>query len=261
MNLIKRVYNDLKKYKEFIIYSIRSELKVNLTETYLGYIWWLLDPLMYMLVYILVVVVIFGRGDENYPIFIFSALLSWKWTATSIRTSTSSIKAKAGILHQTYIPKFILPFIKNCVSSIYYLFGLTMLVVLIKLFKVPFTFHIFEFIPIFITHFLFLFGIGTILAHLGVYFRDINNILNFVLRLWFYLSPGLYNLDMIPEKIRNLWWLNPMTTFYASYRNVFLYAQHPIYKPLVIWFVISIIVIILGLKYLYKFDKNYTKVI
>ncbi len=259
--MIKKVIQDIKKYKEYMSYSIKSELKVNLTETYLGYIWWLLDPLMYMLVYILVVVIIFGRGDRYFPIFVFSALLSWKWTSTAITTSTASIKSKAGILHQIYIPKFILPLIKICVGTIYYLFGLIMLIVLILLYNVQLSLHIFEFTLIMIVQFIFLYGIGTILAHLGVYFRDIDNILNFTLRLWFYLSPGLYSLDMIPEQIRFLWWLNPMTTFYTSYRNVFLYAKSPLYIELLIWCILSIILIMIGLRYLYKFDKNYTKVI
>ncbi|PAB58274.1 ABC transporter permease [Anaeromicrobium sediminis] len=261
MNILKQAYDDLKKYREFMMYSIKSELKVNLTETYLGYIWWLLDPLMYMLVYILVVSVIFGRGDKNFPVFVFCALLSWKWTSTTITTSTSSIKSRSGLLHQIYIPKFLLPLIKNITNSVYYIFGLSMLLVLIGIYKIPFTLHIFEFVPIFFVQFMFLYGLGTILAHLGVYFRDINNILTFSLRLWFYLSPSLYTLDRIPEKIRFLWWFNPMTTFYTSYRNIFMHGISPLYKELGIWLCVSIILMATGLKFLYKFDKNYTKVI
>ncbi|WIF96085.1 ABC transporter permease [Caminicella sporogenes] len=261
MKLIKRVIHDLKKYKEFIIYSIITELKVNLTETYLGYIWWLLDPLMYMLVYILVVSFIFQRGDKYFPIFVFSALLSWKWSSTAITTSTNSIKSRASILHQIYIPKFILPLIKNCVHAIYYIFGLVMLFLLLILFKVEITWHIIEFIFVFIANFIFLFALGSILAHLGVYFRDINNILAFTLRLIFYLSPGFYGLDMIPKKFRWIWWVNPFTTFYRSYRNVFLYGKSPLYLALFIWTLISLSILYLGLKNMYRYDKNYTKVI
>lgn len=261
MQIIRQTIKELKKYKEYILYTTRSELKVQLSSTYLGYLWWILDPLMYMLVYMLVVMIIFKRGGENYPIFVFTALLPWKWTSSAIMDSTNSIKAKKSILQQVYIPKHILPLIKNLVNAVKFLFGIIVLLVLMIFFRIPFTFHILEFIIVFLVNFLLVFGLGLILCHLGVYFKDIRNILTFTIRLWFYLSPALYGLEDIPQKVRFLWWLNPMTTLYASYRNVFLYGKAPLYSQLLLWGIFSIIVIMIGLKYLNKFDKNYTKVV
>lgn len=261
MGIIKQVKNDLKSYKEYILYMTKTELKVQLSSTYLGYLWWLLDPLMYMLVYMLVVTVIFQTRVENFAIFVFCSVLSWKWTTSSIMESTNSIKARAGILQQVYIPKFILPLIKSMVNATKFLFGVLVLLGLILFYRIPYSIHNLEFLFVFIVNFIFILGMSFILAHLGVFFRDINNILNFTLRLWFYLSPGFYALDRIPEKVRFLWWLNPLTAIFESYRNVFMYNKSPLYLPLFIWLLISISLVVLGLKYLYKFDKNYTKVV
>lgn len=261
MTLFRKTLRDLAKYKEYILYTTKSELKVQLSSTFLGYLWWILDPLMYMLVYMLVVMVIFHRGGKDFPIFVFCALVPWKWTVSSIMDSTGSIKGKAGILQQVYIPKFILPLIKTLINTAKYLFGIMVLIVMMIFFRVPFTLHLFEFIVVFLVNFLFILGVSLILSHLGVYFKDINNILSFTIRLWFYLSPALYDLKSVPAKIRFLWWFNPMTTFYKSYRNVFLYGMSPLYLQLIFWFILSFILIFIGLRYLYKFDKNYTKVI
>lgn len=261
MRILKKAVKDFIRYKDYIFYSTKSELKIQLSSTLLGYLWWILDPLMYMLVYMLVIVVIFKRGGKDFPIFVFSALVPWKWTISTIMDGTGSIKSKAGILHQVYLPKYILPLIKTLINTAKFLFGIIVLLVLMFFFKIPYTLHNLEFFVVFIINFLFIFGLSLILAHLGVYFKDINNILSFTIRLWFYLSPALYSLERVPQKIRFLWWFNPMTTFYNSYRNVFLYGTSPLYKQLAIWGLFSFMVILIGLKYLYAFDKNYTKVI
>ncbi|NBI08144.1 ABC transporter permease [Senegalia massiliensis] len=261
MSVLKRAINDYKKYKEYILYTTKSELKVQLSSTFLGYFWWILDPLMYMLVYMLVVMVIFQRGGENFPIFVFAALVPWKWTVSSIKDSTKSIKGKSSILQQVYLPKFILPLIKTLINTTKYLFGILVLLVLMIFFGVPYTLHLFEFLAVFFVQLLLILGLGFIFSHLGVFFKDIDNILDFTLRFWFYVSPTLYDLESIPESVRFIWWFNPLTTIYTSYRNIFLEGTSPLYLPLLVWLIVGIILITIGLKYLYKFDKNYTKVI
>lgn len=261
MKMVGQAIKDIKKYKEYISYTTKSELKIQLSNTYLGYLWWILDPLMYMLVYMLVVMVIFKTSVENFPIFVFCAVLSWKWTTTAIMECTNSIKARVGVLQSVYMPKFILPLIKVMLNSVKFLFGIIVLLALIAVYKIPYSIHNLEFIFVFIVNFTLILGIGLILSHLGVFFRDVNNILSFTIRLWFYLSPGFYSLDRVPENLRILWWFNPMTAIFESYRNVFMYNKSPHYLGLSIWFGISLVMIFIGIKYLYKFDKNYTKVV
>lgn len=259
--MIRNAIRDLKKYKEYLLYSVKSELKVKLMGTYLGYLWWIIDPLMYMLVYVLVVGVIFDRGGPDYPIFVFCALLPWKWTSNTISQCTTSIKSKSDVLQQVYLPKFILPLIRAMVNSVHYIFGLTMLFILMPFFNIGFSIHFFEFVFVFFVNLSFILGASLIISHLGVYFADLKNILAFTIRFWFYLSPGLYELERIPLPYRNLWYLNPMTVFYQSYRNIFMYNSSPNYLGLLLWFSVSIILIVLGLKFLYRDDRKYTKVI
>jgi len=259
MLIFKRFFKDLSGRREYLLYSTKYELKVQLSRTYLGYVWWILDPLFYMLVYMLIVMVIFQRGEKDFPVFVFCALVPWKWTLKTIMDSINSIKSRTNILNQVYIPKPVIPFIKILTNTVYFFFGLVVLVILIRFFKIPVTFHYLESIIIFLVQFLFIFGLSLIFSHLGVFFKDIRNILAFTVRLWFYLSPGLYSLDRIPENIRFLWWINPLTTFFISYRNVFLYGESPLYLQLSIWTIVSILTIFLGLKLLYKYDKKYMK--
>lgn len=261
MKVFKRAFNDFKKYKDYIMFAVKSELKAEFSGSWFGYLWWVLDPLMYMLIYMLLVMVIFQRGDENFPIFVFCALIPWKWSVTTMINSISSIKGKSAVLQQVYTPKFIFPLIRMMIQTFKFFFGILVLLVLLLFFKIPYSLNNLGFFLVFIPQFLFLMGASFILAHVGVYFKDIRNIMTFSTRLWFYLSPGLYSLDRVPDKIMFVWLLNPMTTFFENYRNVFLYGKAPDYKMLIVWTIFSIILIYFGLRKLYIADKNYTKVI
>jgi ABC-type polysaccharide/polyol phosphate export permease len=260
VNTIIQVKTDLKKYKEYILYTIKTDLKTQLSSTYLGYLWWLLDPLLYMLVYVFVAQFIFRSNVDNFPIFVFCGVLPWKWITSSLTEGTSSIKSRLGVLQQVYMPKFILPLIKCISNAIKFLFGTIVLIILMAFFKIKPSIHNAEFIFILLVNFVFVLGCSLLLAHLGVFFRDINNVLTFVFRLWFYLSPGFYTIDRMKEYEKYMW-LNPLTALFQSYRNVFMYNQSPHYKALFIWLVISLWMCYLGVKRLYKFDKNYTKVV
>ena len=261
MKYFIQMYKDIQKYSDYILYSAKSTLRLQFSGKYFGALWWLLDPILLMITYIFMVQVIFQRGGNDYPVFIFTALISWKWVSATFMTSANAIRNQAYILNTVYIPKHILPLIWNIVEFIHFQFGLITLFILMLITHVKFTWHIFESIPIMIVNFIFILGVSFLFAHIGVYFQDFKNILSFLLRLWFYISPGIYAANDIPAPfIKKVIWFNPMTTFFESYRNVFIYGTSPLYKHLGVWTIASVIILYWGLSTLYKSDKNYIKV-
>ena len=259
-SILKRAITDINKYREYIVSSITTGIRSEYANSYLGYIWWVLDPLLFMLIYVFVVQIVLGRGGPQYPVFVFSALLFWRWAQSSIAKSTRSIISAKSILSQTYIPKFIFPFVMVTINSVYFLFSILILAFFLVFYRIPFTLHIFEFLPIFVVQFVLLLGLSLWLAHLGVYYYDVDRVLGFVLRLWYYVSPGLYPIEDVPERLQSLVWLNPLTTIFVSSRNVFMYGESPIYMGLLAWLIVGIILVITGLAVLYKFDKTYAKI-
>lgn len=255
-----KTWRALRRYRDYLWCAVTSDLRIQFSGTYLGAIWWLLDPLANMLVYVLVVQIIFERGGPNYPAFVFNGLLPWKWTATAIQQSADSIRAKSSVLMQVYMPKFLLPLQRSLVSTCDFLLGTVILVAMNLVYGGKISWHMLEFIPIVVVQFTVLLAIGMLVAHLGVFFRDIRSILGFVLRLFFYLSPTLYGLENVPKEIRAFWWLNPMTPIFTSYRQIFMQGRSPLYGPLIVWFLLSALLLVAGLRLLSRFDRAYTKV-
>lgn len=260
METIKLTIADLKRYHEYLLTSITTGMRTDFANTYIGYIWWVLDPLLFMLVYVLVFQVIMGSKIPNYPVFLMCSLLFWRWVSGSLSQSTSSIVNKKAILSQTYIPKFLLPLIKIGINSMYFFFSILVLFAFILIYKIPITWHFLEIIPLTIVTFLFCYALGLWLAHLGVFYFDVERILQFILRLWYYVSPGVYAVANVPKSLSRFIWLNPLTPIFEGSRNIFLNNLSPNYKVLGLWAMVSIILIFFGLKTLHKFDKTYTKI-
>jgi len=215
--------------RQLIRYFVATDLKLIYNNKLLGYVWTLLDPVMMMLVYTLLVVVIFKRGEPRFPVLLFSALLAWRWFTFSIVGSVKSVTGKAKLVKSVNFPKATLPISRVLVGLANYLFALIALVPMLFAFKASIGFQLL-WLPLLIAiQLLFTLGAALISAVLGIYYRDIENILQFSLKMWFYLSPALYSArDRIPEQYLGVYMtFNPLAPLLESYKNVLVRGQNP----------------------------------
>jgi len=252
--------NRIEAYSQYILYAARITLQSRVAGSFFGYLWWVLDPLLMMLVFVLVFDVIFNKGKPNYPVFTFVGLISWKFFSSCLTDSTSSIKSKMSIIEQVPVPKFIFPLVELAVQLFLMLFGFAVLFLMLLVFGIPFTWHLLELPAILATNTAMAYGLMLFISHLGVFFTDIKNILASVLRFWMYLSPVFYDLSYVPESIRAYWWFNPLTPVIESYRNVTMYGRSPLYESLGLWFVLSLVIAALGILLQHRFQNIYAKV-
>jgi ABC-type polysaccharide/polyol phosphate export permease len=252
--------NKTQAYWQYVIFSSQTALRSRVAGSYLGYLWWFLDPLLLMLVYILVFDIILQRGKPNFPVFLFAGLLPWKWFSGVLLQSTGSIRGRMNIIEQIAIPKYIFPLIELVVQSFLLLIGFFLILIMMIFFKLPWTLHLLELFFVLGVNSLLLYGLALFTSHWGVFFIDIKNILNIIVRLWFYLTPVFYDLANLPERLRFYWWCNPMTTMIESYRNIFIYGRSPYYSQLLIWLGISLLLIISGISLQEKYSNQYAKV-
>lgn len=261
MFIFKKLFRDIISYKDFLYYYTLYEIKANSARSMLGFIWWVIDPFLYMSIYYLLVQVILQRGGPDYGIFLFVALIPIKWTISTLTNATTAITSRASILRQIYIPKVVLVLLSIFSNFTKFLMGLAAVFIFLFIYNVPLSLHIISLIIIISVHLIFLVAISLIFSHIGVYFRDLRNMMRYSTRIIIYLSPVLYTVESVPESIRELLYLNPLTTLIISYRNVLLYQEQPQWIGLFTIFCISIVLLYLGLKILFKYDKHYAKVV
>jgi ABC-type polysaccharide/polyol phosphate export permease len=118
-----------------------------------------------------------------------------------------------------------------------------------------------EIVPVIIVNFILIYGMSLSFAHIGLLYTDFKNFTSHLFRLWFYASPGIYTLSSVNSEYRWILRLNPATALFESYRHIVIYGKSPMYLDLSIWLIIGIIILFFGMDKIYKFDKNYAKVV
>lgn len=261
MYIVKKFINDIKSYKDLIYHLILSDFKANSARTYLGFLWWIIDPILYMAVFYVLVHIILQRGGPDYPVFLFCALIPLKWTISCIVDSTTAISSKGGIIQQVYVPKFIFILVRLGINTLKFFIGSVMLFFFLFFYGVSFSSYMLFYPVLMLIHMLFLVSIMILMAHIGVFFRDIKNMMQYGTRMLFYLSPVLYSISSVPINLQSLLYINPLTSVIISYRNILLYGQQPTWSYLAVIFVVSMVLLYIGLKLIHTYEKKYAKVI
>jgi ABC-type polysaccharide/polyol phosphate export permease len=255
-----------------------SELQSSVAQSKLGWLWWFLDPILMMLVYWSVVVGIFNRGAERYdpyPIFLFTALITWKHFSTAVGRSLSLLRARERLIKGIPFPTVVLPLSLVFSGFAYFLFGFAVLVVATLLW--PCERHSGAFLPVLqipllmICQLAITAGVAMALSCFGVLFEDLRLFSGHVLRVGFYLSPGLYGVDMVSDRLHEslappwgdaafaTYMANPFAILITGYRDSILYGQC---IPFEWWFVLfaeSVILLWGGYRIYQYYDRRVIK--
>lgn len=273
LGLLRQALGETWSRRRLIRYLVQADLKKKGSDTFLGNLWWVLDPLLQMAVYVILVTLIFQRTTPDYPLFIFAAILPWKWFTSSVYDGITSVVGQERLIKQIQFPKIILPTATTFAGIANFAFGLIALAGLLVLFYADrISWHL-VFIPVIAAvQFVFTMAFGYIVAGVNVFFRDIANVARHLLRLWFYLSPGLYgasSIESLHDKnpiVYQIMVINPFYTFFESYRDV-IYGQAnggpsmPLWGHLAAWTVGSLVLLVLGTLLFKRLEPAFAKVL
>lgn len=260
--MLNRFIKDIKKYFSYSIVSAKAQLRSEVANSYLNWIWWILDPLCFMLIYTFIFGYVFQASEPYFPVFIFIGLSMWDFFNRTIKQSVKIVKNNKAIVTKVYMPKFILILTKLWVNAFKMMVSFAIVVLLMIVYRVPITWNVLFFIPVILIFMLFTFGCATFLLHFGVYVEDLANVVDIALRFFFYLTGIFYNIqNRIPEFGTLLNQVNPVAFLITEMRACIMYESTPNLLLLLIWFVISLILSILGIRMIYKNENSYVKVI
>ena len=260
---MKKFITNIKKYYKYAIRSAKAELKSEVADSYLNWLWWIIEPFCFMLIYVFVFGYVFKNNTPFFASFVFIGLTAWEFFNRMVSGSVKLIINNRDLVTKVYIPKYILLLSK----SFTYLFkmGISLLITFsLMIFQgVTFSWHIILIIPIILVLYILTFGIGMILMNLGVTINDLGNLTNIVLRMVFYLSGVFYNLN---ERLNGhlqffLLKLNPAAFIMNELRKVLLQNTCPDFLWLGLWLIIGLLLCLLGIHMIHKNENSYAKVI
>jgi len=215
--------------RELLWYIVKLQMKAEKKNKALGFAWSFLDPLLLLLVYIVLVHYIFGRGGPQFPVLLFIALLSWRWFTSSLSRSVTSVTSKVGLIQSVRFPLAVLPLSGIIIGFFDWLFGFVILLPMLFIFEASLTVNILWLPLLLLIQFVGTVGACLIVAVVGTYLSDLGNIIQFLIRLGFYLSPILYSVEgMVPERLTMLYMLgNPFAGLMESYKSVVIRGAPP----------------------------------
>lgn len=254
---------DMKKYFPYAVRAAKADLKAEVSNSFLDWMWWLIEPFCMMLIYTVMFGTIFDAAEQYFPIFIFIGITMWGFFTRGVTGSVEMVRANRGIVTRIYLPKYILLFSKLMVNGFKMLVSFAVIAVMLAAFRVRITGSVLGMLPILAVLFLITFGIGSILMHFGVYVNDLSYITGILLTMMMYLTGTFYAVEkrMPTPYGRILEECNPIAFLIAEMRNVVLYGQALNWKLLLVWCAASVLLAGIGVITIYRNENSYVKVI
>ena len=210
---------------------ITRDLKVKFSDSVLGYLWSILDPLMLAGVYWFVFTVLITRkvGETPYIVFLLCAMLPWQWANGSMRASMRALSKDAKLVRSTNLPREIWVLRTVGSKAIEFLMSIPVIAFFAIVTHAHLSWYV-VFAPVaFLIQTLLLVGVGLLLAPLAILYGDVERFINAVMRLLFYLSPVIYGTHDIAKRFGNtvahFYFLNPFAGIFDLYRTAFFPDQ------------------------------------
>lgn len=259
LSLIKEI-KDIYKWRELLWQMVGREVKARYKQSILGYFWVILNPLAQMLVMSFAFSIIMriptnSASNIPYSIFLFVALLPWNLFASSLGSAAASIVGAGGLVTKIYFPRTILVIATIVAKIIDFLFANIVLVIYMIIYNIPININILWVIPIFFIQQIFTLGLSLFFAAANLLYRDIQYLLSMILLLWMYVTPVIFPADLVPERYRFVFQINPMAVIINAYRQVILAGGIPKYSSLIIAIIVSFITLLIGFKYFKSREK------
>ncbi len=260
---MNKVWKDFKKYLPYAVRSAKAELKSEVTGSKLGWLWWIVEPLGYMLIYTFVFSVVFPNKENYFPAFIMVGVSCWEFFNRMIMGSIKLIASNRDLISKAYIPKYILLLAKAFTYLFKMLISLGLTLTLAIALGVSFSPWILLVPVIVLILFIITFGLSMILMHFGVYVEDLKNATKIILRLVFYISGVFYNINTRLDGVAKFFLLrcNLVAFLMSEMRKVMLYGMMPSFEGLVIWLVIGVVLCVIGFRLIIKYENSYAKVV
>lgn len=225
---------ELVRYRSLVLNLVLRDVKTRYKRSVLGFLWSLLNPLGMMLVFTIVFTIIMPSQIEKYPIFLLCGLLPWNFFTGALMLSINSIAGNANLVKKVYFPREVLPISSVLAALVNFLLGMAVLMVVLIVMRVNFSpwFWLLPFVILIQT--CFTLGMAFFLSAVNVYYRDTLMIMDVVLLAWFFLTPVVYSIDILPKSYqilgltlnvhRLMYIINPMASLIAAYRDLLYFG-------------------------------------
>ena len=248
------MFKPLWQYRGFILGSVKREFQSKYRNSLLGAAWNVIQPLAMIIVY----TVIFSQimraklpGIDStfaYSVYLCAGIVTWGLFAEIVGRAQTMFIENANLLKKLSFPRLTLPIILVLNGGLNFSIIFTIFIAFLIIASLFPGWVILAMIPVLLIHVLFAMGLGIILGVLNVFFRDVGQLFTVILQFWFWLTPIVYPIAILPEGAQELMKYNPMYPIISAYQGILVYGNWPDWSSLWPITLISILLCIFGLR-------------
>lgn len=254
---------ELAKARELLFTWTLRDFKVRYSQSVLGAAWAILQPLSLMLIFSIIfsVVLKVPTGGIPYPVFAYTAVLPWTFFANSLSFAIPSLVSNMSLVSKIHFPREILPLSAIMVSFIDFLIASSIFIIMLLFYRIPVGSAVLLVPVVLSIQIILTFGICLLASAINVFYRDVRFVIPLALQIWMYLSPIIYPANLVPEKFRPFYFLNPMAVLIDTYRRTILFNQTPSWPYLGLAAVLSGFMLIFAYRYFKQAEREFADLI
>ena len=250
----------MRHYLDLVWYKAYADIRVEASRGYLGTLWWVLEPLLFMFVFYLVFGFRFEGEGEDYVAFLLVGLVAWRWFDNTIKLGANSLVWNEGLMRQVYVPKIVFPTVTVVTNTVKFLFALATLLVFLLLYGID-PGSTWLLLPVLLAVQLFLILTSAwFISAVVPFLPDLRVIIDSGLLLLFFMSGIFFSLDSIPDPVGTYLRLNPMAILIESYRQILIQGVLPDWGMLGFVVAFSVIILLVSVRLHARYDRQFPKI-
>jgi len=243
------LFANLWRCRTILWYLIVRNLRSQYKQSALGYAWIFLNPLAQLLTLSFVFSAVLGtpsQKDVPFTLFAILGLVPWIYFSNSVMAATESISGAGSLVTMVYFPREVLTAAAVFSRLVDLAAGLVILLAAMIIAGQPVGWTALWVLPTLLVQTLFTLGLVFPIAALNLFFHDVRFLVGVLISLWFFVTPIMYPLEIVPEKYSLIYDLNPMSRLVASYRYAMFTGVSPPLDSLLVAGVMSVLAILIG---------------
>jgi lipopolysaccharide transport system permease protein len=263
-NLFEIDFREVWVYRDLLVLFIRRDIVTKYKQTILGPLWFIIQPVLTTLMYLLVFGRIANIPTDNTPpiLFYLSGIVAWTYFSVCLNSTANTFISNAGIFGKVYFPRLIVPISIVISNIIQFLIQLMLLIVAMGIYYLKGTTFTFSY-SLFLLPYLILLmallglGFGIIISSLTTKYRDLTNLMGFGVQLWMYATPIIYPLSVIPDKYKIYILANPLTAIIITFKSALLGTQSINYGYLLYSSGFTVVILFLGIVIFNRVERSF----
>ncbi|HXQ21353.1 MAG TPA: hypothetical protein VN812_06745 [Candidatus Acidoferrales bacterium] len=248
-----------RRWVQIVLYKAFAELRFDAERYYIGYLWWVVEPIIEMAVYYVVFAELLHRFTEDFVAFLLCGLVAWRWFSATLLKGSTAIVTNQALAAQVFVPKVLFPLITIVVNTVRFTIVLVLLMVFLNLRGMSITWWYMVIPPLMVVQLLFVAAATILAAAVVPFLPSLEVVLDTGLKIGVFLSGVFFDVGTLDASWR--WWLslNPMVPLLEAWRNVLMYHRAPQWGVLAIIAAASVPGILAGRAIIRRYEYVYPK--